>query len=201
MQITGSYRVSATPEQVWEALFDPAVLRQCIPGCQNVQLVSPTEFTAAVVLKIGPVKANFAGKVTLSDLDRPRACRMTGEGSGGAAGFAKGVAALKIKSEGAETILNYAADAQIGGKLAQLGSRMVESTTRKLADEFFSRFANIVGGGNNTARSPDTESAEERTPANGTLRRTASSNRNWTLLASGLFVCFAVALGYALLKL
>lgn len=199
MQVTGSYRVSATPEQVWEALFDPAVLRQCIPGCEDVQRVSPTEFTAAVVLKIGPVKANFAGKVTLSDLDRPQACRMTGEGSGGAAGFAKGTAALKIAPAGAETILNYSADAQIGGKLAQLGSRMVESTTRKLADEFFSRFANIVGGGNNTARSPDTESAEAM-PANGTISRTASANRNWMLLASVLVVCLAVAIGYALLR-
>ena len=130
--------MTATPA-VWAALNDPQVLKQCIPGCQNLEMSSPTEMTATVVFRVGPVKATFGGKVTLSDLDPPNSYRISGEGSGGVAGFAKGGAAVRLESESPDvTILHYDVDAQIGGKLAQLGQRLIDSTAKKLAGEYCS---------------------------------------------------------------
>jgi carbon monoxide dehydrogenase subunit G len=145
MQMSDSQRIPASKEKVWAALNDPAVLKQCIPGCQSLEMSSPTEMTATVVIKIGPVKATFGGKVTLSDLDPPNSYRITGEGTGGVAGFAKGGATVKLTSESPDvTVLQYDVDAQIGGKLAQLGGRLIDSTAKKLAGEFFSAFGNAV---------------------------------------------------------
>ncbi len=145
MQMSDSQRIAASKEKVWAALNDPAVLKQCIPGCQSLEMSSPTEMTATVVIKIGPVKATFGGKVTLSDLDPPNSYRITGEGAGGVAGFAKGGATVKLTSESPDvTVLQYDVDAQIGGKLAQLGGRLIDSTAKKLAGEFFSAFGNAV---------------------------------------------------------
>src|SRR5215470_17653513 len=145
MQMSDSQRIPASKEKVWAALNDPAVLKQCIPGCQSLEMSSPTEMTATVVIKIGPVKATFGGKVTLSDLDPPNSYRITGEGAGGVAGFAKGGATVKLTEEGPDvTVLQYDVDAQIGGKLAQLGGRLIDSTARKLAGEFFAAFGNAV---------------------------------------------------------
>ena len=147
MQMNDSQRIPASREKVWAALNDPAILKQCIPGCQSLEMSSPTDMTATVVFKVGPVKATFGGKVTLSDLDPPNGYRISGEGSGGVAGFAKGGATVRLESEGPEvTILHYEVDAQIGGKLAQLGGRLIDSTARKLAGEFFASFAAAVGG-------------------------------------------------------
>ena len=146
MQMSDSQTIPASKEKVWAALNDPAVLKQCIPGCQSLEMSSPTEMTATVVLKVGPVKATFGGKVTLSDLDPPNSYRILGEGSGGIAGFAKGGATVTLVSESADvTILTYAVDAQIGGKLAQLGGRLIDSTSRKLAGQFFASFGEAVG--------------------------------------------------------
>ncbi len=145
MQMNDSQRIPASKEKVWAALNDPAVLKQCIPGCQSLEMSSPTEMTATVVIKIGPVKATFGGKVTLSDLDPPNSYRINGEGAGGVAGFAKGGATVKLTSESPDvTILQYDVDAQIGGKLAQLGGRLIDSTAKKLAGEFFAAFGNAV---------------------------------------------------------
>jgi uncharacterized protein len=145
MQMNDSQRIPASKEKVWAALNDPAVLKQCIPGCQSLDMSSPTEMTATVVIKIGPVKATFGGKVTLSDLDPPNSYRINGEGAGGVAGFAKGGATVKLTSESPDvTILQYDVDAQIGGKLAQLGGRLIDSTAKKLAGEFFAAFGNAV---------------------------------------------------------
>jgi carbon monoxide dehydrogenase subunit G len=145
MQMNDSQRIPASKEKVWAALNDPAVLKQCIPGCQSLEMSAPNEMTATIVLKIGPVKATFGGKVTLSDLDPPNSYRITGEGAGGVAGFAKGGATVRLESESPDvTILHYDVDAQIGGKLAQLGGRLIDSTARKLAGEFFAAFANVV---------------------------------------------------------
>jgi carbon monoxide dehydrogenase subunit G len=145
MQITDSQRIPASREAVWAALNDPAVLKQCIPGCEDLQMTSPTEMTATVVLRIGPVKATFGGKVTLSDLDPPNGYRITGEGSGGVAGFAKGGAVVRLEAEGPDaTLLHYDVDVQIGGKLAQLGGRLIESTTKKLSGDFFTAFGAVV---------------------------------------------------------
>jgi uncharacterized protein len=143
MDLTGEYRIPAPRETVWAALNNPDVLKVCIPGCEELNKTSDTEFVARVVAKIGPVKAAFGGKVTLSDIDPPNGYTITGEGQGGAAGFAKGGAKVRLEvvDGGAATVLHYSADAQIGGKLAQIGSRLVEGTAKKLADEFFAAFA------------------------------------------------------------
>jgi carbon monoxide dehydrogenase subunit G len=143
MDLTGEYRIPAPRETVWAALNNPDILKACIPGCEELNKTSDTEFVARVVAKIGPVKAGFNGKVTLSDLDPPNGYTIAGEGQGGAAGFAKGGAKVRLEpvDGGSATMLHYAADAQIGGKLAQIGSRLVEGSARKLADEFFAAFA------------------------------------------------------------
>jgi carbon monoxide dehydrogenase subunit G len=142
MDLTGEYRIPAPRETVWAALNNPDILKACIPGCEELSKTSDTEFVARVVAKIGPVKAGFSGKVTLSDLDPPNGYTIAGEGQGGAAGFAKGGAKVRLEpADGGATMLHYAADAQIGGKLAQIGSRLVEGSARKLADEFFAAFA------------------------------------------------------------
>ena len=161
MQMNDSQHIPAAKEKVWAALNDPAVLKQCIPGCQSLEMSSPTEMTATVVFRVGPVKATFGGKVTLSDLDPPNSYRISGEGSGGVAGFAKGGATVRLESESADvTILHYEVDAQIGGKLAQLGQRLIDSTAKKLAGDFFAAFGAAVGG---TAEAP----AEVPTEAEG----------------------------------
>jgi uncharacterized protein len=145
MQMNGSERIQASKEAVWAALNDVDVLKQCIPGCESLEKMSATEMTAKVVLKIGPIKASFAGRVQLSDLDPPNGYRISGEGSGGVAGFAKGGATVRLEAESESvTVLNYAVDAQVGGKVAQLGSRLIDATAKKLAGEFFVRFATIV---------------------------------------------------------
>jgi carbon monoxide dehydrogenase subunit G len=141
MDLTGEHLLPAPRERVWAALNDPEVLKRCIPGCQEIAKLSDTEMTAKVSLSVGPVRATFNGRVTLSDLDPPNGYRIAGEGQGGVAGFGKGSATVKLVDEGAATRLSYAADASVGGKLAQIGSRLVEATARKLADEFFGRFA------------------------------------------------------------
>ncbi|TWA74217.1 hypothetical protein FBZ82_101232 [Azospirillum brasilense] len=147
MEMSGSQRITAPRDKVWAALNDPEILRQCIPGCEEVQKTSDTEFTAKVVAKVGPVSAKFSGKVTLSDLDPPNGYTITGEGSGGAAGFGKGGAKVSLQPDGeAATVLSYTANATVGGKLAQIGSRLVDATARKMADDFFNRFTAVVGG-------------------------------------------------------
>ena len=147
MQMNDSQRIPASKQEVWAALNDPEILKQCIPGCQSLDMSSPTEMTATVVFKVGPVKATFGGKVTLSDLDPPNSYRISGEGSGGVAGFAKGGALVRLESEGPDvTLLHYDVDAQIGGKLAQLGQRLINGAAKKMADEFFQKFAAAVTG-------------------------------------------------------
>ncbi len=144
MELTGEFRIPAPRETVWQALNDPEVLKQCIPGCHEVVKVSDSEFTARATLKVGPVKATFTGKVTLSDLDPPNGYRIAGEGQGGAAGFAKGEAVVALDSDGADTVLRYTVHATVGGKLAQIGSRVIDGVTKKMADDFFGRFTEII---------------------------------------------------------
>ena len=146
MDLTGEYRIPAARQDVWEALNDPEVLKRCIDGCQELSKDSDTQFSAKVTAKVGPVKAKFSGKVTLSDLDPPSGYKISGEGQGGVAGFAKGGATVKLTEDGADTVLSYSANAEVGGKLASVGSRLVEGVAKKQADDFFGKFSEIVGG-------------------------------------------------------
>jgi carbon monoxide dehydrogenase subunit G len=146
MNMTGEYTLPAPRSKVWQALNDPEILKASIPGCQTMTKLSDTEFEAQVTAKVGPVKAKFKGKVQLSDLNPPTSYRIAGEGSGGIAGFAKGGANVTL-ADAADggTVLAYAVDAKIGGKLAQIGQRLIDSTARKMAADFFKNFAQKVG--------------------------------------------------------
>lgn len=144
MDMTGEQRIEAGRDKVWAGLNDPEVLKACIPGCQSIEKLSDTELKASVTLKIGPVKASFAGKVTLSDLNPPESYTITGEGAGGVAGFAKGGAKVHLVEEGEATILHYEVKAQVGGKIAQLGARLIDGTAKKLAGEFFAAFGKAM---------------------------------------------------------
>ena len=146
MEIKGEYRIPASREKVFAALNDQAVLQACIPGCESLEKTSDTEMKAKVRMRIGPVSASFSGKVTLSDIDPPNGYRISGEGQGGAAGFAKGGAVVTLREDAGDTLLNYNVDAQVGGKIAQVGARLIDGTAKKLADEFFGKFATMVGG-------------------------------------------------------
>ncbi len=146
MDMSGEYRLDLPRAQVWEALNDPDVLRACIPGCEELEQTSDTTMTAVVVQKIGPVKARFSGEVELVNIEAPSGYTIQGEGKGGVAGFAKGAADVRLVEDGDGTLLSYEARAQIGGKLAQLGSRLINSTAKKLANAFFENFRTHLSG-------------------------------------------------------
>lgn len=147
MDIAGQYRIAAPRAVVWGALNDPEVLRQCIPGCKELEQRSPTEFAAKVAVKLGPIAANFAGAVTLENINAPAGYTIVGQGQGGAAGFAKGRADVVLAEDGPDaTTLTYTAKADVGGKLATLGGRLIQATSKKMADEFFGKFASLLGG-------------------------------------------------------
>ena len=167
MTMNGEVQLAAPREVVWEKLNDPEVLKACIPGCEELEKTEDEGFRAVAKIKIGPVSARFKGRVTLSDLDPPNGYRISGQGNGGVAGFAKGGAVVRLAdAEGGGTNLSYAkgsaavgladkdggtllsynVEAQIGGKLAQLGQRLINGSAKKLADEFFSKFTGVVQG-------------------------------------------------------
>jgi uncharacterized protein len=161
MDMTGEFRIPAPRQRVWEGLNDPEILKQSIPGCETIEKLSDTEFAAKVTARVGPVKANFNGKVALSDLDPPNGYTIGGEGQGGVAGFAKGGARVSLAEEGGETVLHYEVHAQVGGKLAQIGSRLIDATARKMAQEFFGRFAQLMA--------PEEAGASAASPAAGAI--------------------------------
>ncbi|MDC9813090.1 SRPBCC family protein [Rhizobium binxianense] len=144
MEMSGQQLIPAIKEEVWAALNDPDVLKVCIPGCQELTKSSDTEMAAVAVMKVGPVKARFQGAVTLSDLDPPNGYKIAGEGQGGVAGFAKGTAIVKLSEADGGTVLDYTVDAQIGGKLSQLGGRLIDVTAKQMAGQFFKRFAEEI---------------------------------------------------------
>ncbi len=141
MTMNGEVQLSASRETVWKKLNDPEVLKACIPGCEELEQTEEGGFRAVAKMKVGPVSARFKGRVTLSDLDPPKGYKITGEGEGGVAGFAKGGATVTLDDRDGGTLLTYNVEAQIGGKLAQLGQRLILGSAKKLADEFFSNFA------------------------------------------------------------
>jgi carbon monoxide dehydrogenase subunit G len=144
MTMTGEVQLAAPRQTVWEKLNDPEVLKATIPGCESLEKTSDTSFQAVAVTKIGPVKAKWKGKVNLTDLDPPNGYKIVGEGEGGVAGFAKGSADVRLSDKDGGTLLTYNVDAQIGGKLAQLGQRLINGAAKKLADDFFKKFAAAV---------------------------------------------------------
>ena len=146
MTMSGEQQLTASRDKVWAALNDPAVLKACIPGCETLDVTGENEFVAVATNKIGPVKARFKGKVRLTDLDPPNSYKISGEGDGGIAGFAKGGATVSLSDKDGGTLLTYNVEAQIGGKLAQLGQRLINGAAKKLADEFFANFAKVVQG-------------------------------------------------------
>jgi carbon monoxide dehydrogenase subunit G len=164
MDMTGEYRIPAPRAQVWAALNDPETLKASLPGCQSLEKLSDREFAATVVAKVGPVQAKFNGNVTLSNLNPPESYTISGEGKGGAAGFAKGGADVRLIEEGEVTVLTYTAKADVGGKLAQLGSRLIDGTAKKMADEFFNNFSQQVAGPLPAAAAAAEEEVPEAVP-------------------------------------
>jgi carbon monoxide dehydrogenase subunit G len=145
MELVATQKIAAPRDKVWAALFDPEILKQCVPGCDSLEATGENQLTAKVTLRVGPVKASFSGRITLSDLVPPESCTLAGEGQGGVAGFARGNAKVRLsEDEPGTTLLSYEAKADVGGKLAQLGGRLIDSTARKLAAEFFTNFSKIV---------------------------------------------------------
>lgn len=150
MKMNDERVIAAEPSVVWAAILDPEVLKACVPGCQDMTGSPEDGFEATVVQKVGPVKATFKGAVTLSDMDAPNRLTLTGEGKGGAAGFAKGTSHVSLAPEGDGTRITYEVEANVGGKLAQLGSRLIDSFAKKMADQFFERFQAVVEGTDDT---------------------------------------------------
>jgi carbon monoxide dehydrogenase subunit G len=144
MTMSGAYQLAVSRETVWAKLNDAETLKACIPGCEQLDKLSDTEFQAVATTKIGPVKAKFKGTVTLSDLDPPNGYKISGQGDGGVAGFAKGGATVTLSAKDGGTLLSFAVEAHIGGKLAQLGQRLVNGVAKKLADQFFQKFSVAV---------------------------------------------------------
>ena len=151
MEMNGEQRIPATQQQTWEGLNDPEVLKACVPGCESIEKISDTDYQVLMTARVGPVSAKFKGKLSLSDLDPPRAYSIAFEGQGGVAGFGKGSARVQLTPEGDATTLAYAVKANVGGKLAQIGSRLVDAAAKKIANDFFSAFnekmAGLHGGG------------------------------------------------------
>lgn len=140
MQLNGQQHIGAPRQKVWDALNDPAILSRCVPGCEEIVQVSETEKHARVVLKIGPVRARFSGKIFMSDVQAPTSCTLSFEGAGGAAGFAKGRSEVSLADDAGGTLLSYTVEASVGGKLGQIGGRLIDSSAKKMADEFFAAF-------------------------------------------------------------
>jgi carbon monoxide dehydrogenase subunit G len=163
MDMTGERRILATRQTVWEALNDTAVLRASIPGCESLEKSDDTHMKATAAVKLGPISARFNGAVTLSDIDAPNSYTITGEGQGGVAGFAKGGAKVFLTDDAGATVLKYEVNAQVGGKLAQLGARLIDATAKQMAEQFFTKFSDEVqklGG-------PAAVVAEPETPDTG----------------------------------
>ncbi len=201
MQLTGTERIQAPRAAVWQALNNPEILKDCIPGCESIELLSPTEMKARVGLRLGPIKANFEGRVTLSDIDPPNGYTISGEGSGGPAGGAKGSAKVKLSEDQGATLLNYSVESQVSGKIAQLGARLIDATAQKLAGDFFGKFGALVGGGIPAApHSGAPEPATTVAPAATTPATTTGASpqmSHWRWFAVGAALIAAVLLWLA----
>jgi carbon monoxide dehydrogenase subunit G len=175
MKLSGEHLIPASQQTVWEALNDADMLRACLPGCETLEKVSDTEMTAKITTKIGPVKATFTGDVTLSDLDPPNGYKLSGEGQGGAAGFASGSASVNLSEQDGGTLLRYEVEARVGGKLAQIGSRLIDSVTKKLAAQFFTSLVEKLSPDDATDAEPQSAESTESAPATATPAAAAAS--------------------------
>jgi hypothetical protein len=144
MEVSGIYDIATSREDVWDAINDPDILRQCIPGCEGITVLPNHEWDVVALVKVGPIKARFNGRLSFCDIDPPNGCIITGSGNGGVTGFAKGRAEVRLEDAGAGTRLSYAVRSEVGGRIAQIGSRLLESSARKLIDHFFVRFTDIL---------------------------------------------------------
>ena len=196
MEFTGRYIIPALPQSVWDALNDPTVLKPCIPGCQSLTKADDNHFDAVATLRVGPVKATFKAVIRQSELDPPSRCVLKGEGQGGVAGFARGEAEVKLEAEGSGTVLSYVARATIGGKLAQIGQRLIDGAARQIADDFFARFAAQIAAASQVERD-DTQPR----PLAPTVPATASSGEPRTGLAPEIWVAGLVGVIVILLVL
>jgi len=193
--MTGEQLIPASQQDVWEALNDPDVLKACVPGCESITLVNPNEYQVLMTARVGPVSAKFRGRLSLSDIKPPTSYSLAFEGQGGAAGFAKGGAQVKLVPEKEQTRLLYDVKANVGGKLAQIGSRLVDAAAKKVADEFFKNFNDRMSA------SEDETVVMHPEPAHGhggTETSTAAlptvSNTTLIFFAAGSLVVFVVAL-------
>ena len=196
MEMTGEERIPASQADTWAALNDPAILKACVPGCESIERLAENEYQVLMVARIGPVSAKFKGKLALSDLKPPHSYAIAFEGQGGAAGFGKGAAQVQLAPDGGGTKLSYQVKANVGGKLAQIGSRLVDGAAKKIAQEFFAAFNEKVGA----MHAPAGEAPEEHHPAPVARDPALPTGTDATLvfLAAGALVVFVVAL-FALL--
>ncbi len=196
MDVTGEFRIEAPRTRVWRGLNDTEILKQCIPGCREIERLSETELEATAVLKVGPVKAPFKGKVTLSDLDTPNSYRIAGEGKGGVAGFARGEALVSLADADGATVLTYTATATVGGKLAQVGQRLLDATANKMAADFFGKFAEVIDDLGDAEAADDIEPAAEPEGEQAASEAAASGLPTWAwvtgvlAVVAGLLVIF-----------
>lgn len=195
MEMQSEQRIPAPQETVWAALNNTEILQAAMPGCESFEEVGDDQYTARVTTKVGPVKARFNFNVSLTEIDAPTSYVINGEGQGGAAGFAKGSAAVSLASDGADTILRYQVQANVGGKLAQLGSRLIDGTAKKLADEFFTNFIELVAG--DTASESEGNSASETIDASEEQGAAAPGNQHqnqpvWIYVVAGVIIAAMV---------
>ncbi len=193
MEMQGEHRIPATRDKVWEALNSPEIMRKCIPGCETLEKTGTHEMRATVAMAVGPVKARFKGKVILDDTHAPDKYSVNGEGQGGVAGFGKGGADVTLVEDADGTILSYQAHAQVGGKLAQLGSRLIDSTARKLADRFFTNLVDHFSAAD-TMGETIAESAPAAAPATAEPAGRGMSGGNTLWIAAGVLVIVIIAL-------
>jgi uncharacterized protein len=187
MDMAGERLISAPQNTVWGALNDPEILKACIPGCESLEATSENEMTAVTAVKLGPISARFSGRVRLSDIDPPNGYTLSGEGKGGPAGFAKGAAKVRLSPAPEGTLLTYTVEAQVGGKIAQLGARLIDATAKSMADQFFTKFTEQV-----QALVPKSATASvPREPPRG---ETKPGNTPWLLAGAAVAVVIAAAL-------
>ena len=193
--MTGSQLIPAPQQATWEALNDPEVLKACVPGCESITLVNPNEYQVLMTARVGPVSAKFRGRLSLFDIKAPSSYSLAFEGQGGAAGFAKGAAQVKLAAEGEQTRLSYDVKANVGGKLAQIGSRLIDAAAKKVADEFFQNFTKkMSSAGEDTTIVSPASAAHAQGEAAPQAALPAVSNTTLIFFAAGALVVFIVAL-------